>query len=257
MLPIPPLGPVEDMDCAGDLPVVTWPARYVDTEDMFDCTSLNVLVSDVVLSELSASALFCLFAKVGMCRCGLDVWVCSGGLARSSAVEVLDVCRPWKECFGEVTERRLSDRRKLPRSMLVAECECLCLFEVVRVGMSVDGIDVSLGARLCGSDLRVDVSSLLVGERGSGFLATGGLVVAGAPLLLAVLATGGGELAATTCAAFSFASLALLELETNRDPVLENSLEVEDCVEDEGKGVLFGDAPFFCIAPSFLPPLQP
>jgi hypothetical protein len=94
---------------------------------------------------------------------------------------------------------------------------------------------------------------LLVGDRGSGFSAIGGLVVAGAPLLFAVLllAIGGGVFAAT-CAAFSFASLALLLFETNRDPVLEKSLEVDD--EDEDAEVLFGCA---CIAPSFLPPIPP
>ena len=44
--------------------------------------------------------------------------------AMFSPEELLDVPRVWKECLcGDVTERRLMDRRRLPRSMFVAECE--------------------------------------------------------------------------------------------------------------------------------------
>jgi hypothetical protein len=44
------------------------------------------------------------------------------------------------------------ERRRLPKSILVAECECLWGrledLELVRVGMKVAGIEVSLGMRV-------------------------------------------------------------------------------------------------------------
>ena len=128
MLPMPPLPLLDDIDAAGGRPVVTCPDRY-DTVDIAGFTvSIGEAVSEVRL--LNASALFCLFANAGICSSGLEDCVCNGGemvVGGVVAAELFSVEEPrvWvKECLcGDVTERRLMERRRLPRSMLVAECE--------------------------------------------------------------------------------------------------------------------------------------
>lgn len=92
----------------------------------FDRTgSSGEVVSEATLKELSASALFCLFANAGMCSSDFEDCVFRGGVALFPVVELLDGPRVWKECLcGEVTERRLIERRRLPKSIFVAECEC-------------------------------------------------------------------------------------------------------------------------------------